>query len=452
MTKGGWSAKVPLNGGQDFVESPAGLNLGTGYVRANLFTTTTNSTGSTTSLFAFQTPGPTGGVNPSTAIASVRLVTQGLAGPIALRLWNEVTGLPVGSDYAITASAWHTVEMECVIGGAGSGFLELKVNGVVAASGTVNTGTTNLDHLRLGNLGITGTPSGTAWLDDVIIRGDQFAGAGFIIARQGVSGTPTYDGWTKVGASTTQAYIDWSHTITNLGDYCVNTTLAAQTMKLASFGATYITPDGVKYGTGILGSSDTINVGKTVLLAQSPSTGSLLIRRYVGGTNTDTPVTVNLSYKIFDDGPWTPTYANLVTNAGSTGTTEIGAVQNNSGTQQLVFDGWIMIDYTPVGGTSITPSALNFGKVRLGKSSQKKSFEIRNDDRTLTTSASIEMTGPQVGFLVNAEHCNEIRPRGTCRVTVSFKPSAKGSASGQIMVHNNATGDKQMVGLKAVGE
>ena len=323
---------------------------------------------------------------------------------------------------------------------------------MVVASGTVNTGTTNLDHLRLGNLGITGTPSGTAWLDDVLIRGDQFAGAGYIIAREGVSGTPTYDGWTKVGASTSQAYIDWSHTISNLTDYCVNSTLAAQTMKLATFGATYTTPDGVKYGTGILGSSDTINAGKTVLFAQSPSTGSLKIRRYVGGTNTDTPVTVNLSYKIFDDGPWTPTYANLVTNAGSTGTTEIGAVQNNSGTQQLVFNGWLMIDYRPVGVTSITPSALNFGKVRLGKSSQTKSFEIRNEDRTLTTSASIEMMGPQGGFLVNAEHCNEIRPRGTCRVTVSFKPSAKGSASGQIMVHNNATGDKQMVGLKAVGE
>jgi len=343
VTKGGWSLKVPLNDKFDYLGSPAGLNLATGYVRANVYTNTSNPSVSSTSLLS---------LIGSAAIGSVRLATSG--GPtVALRLWNEVTGTQVGSDYVTTANAWHTVELKCVVG-SGSGVLEMRVDGVVRATGaSLNTGSVNIDHLLVGMLGASGSgQSGYAWLDDVVIRRDQYPGAGYIIARQGAAGTPSYDGWSKAGSST--AWQDWSHATYNAASYCYNNALAAQTMVLASFASTYTAADGTKYGSGTLGAGDSNNAGKTAILAQGYGTVGLKIRRRVGGANTDTTVTVSGSLKYFDDGVWSPSYANL-----TDGTTEIGAVQNANGTTELVYDAWVMIDYSPATPETPLPHVSN---------------------------------------------------------------------------------------------
>lgn len=275
-------------------------------------------------------------------IAAVRLVAgASSSGTLNLRLINNITASQVGSDFAISPSTVNLIEVKLVIS-ATVGVLELKVNGVVAATGSgLNTGATNVDEVRLNGAAIT-NGSGLTQLDHFILRDDAYPGPGYSIARQGVAGTPTYDAWTKNGAAT--AALCWSETPFSATKNCSNIGLGnAQTMLVGSFNSAGSAPE----GSGLISSIDTINAGKTAMIAKSTVSGNLSIRRRVAGSDTDTVKAITTADAYYDDGIWTPTFTNL-----TAGTTEIGAVDTVAAVTDTVEDMWLIVDYTqgPQGG------------------------------------------------------------------------------------------------------
>lgn len=175
------------------------------------------------------------------------------------------------------------------------------------------------------------------FFDDIRIDtgGVAAIGAGQIIARQGKTGTPTYDTWTKTGLAT--AALCWSETPFSATNNCNSAVSAAkQTMLVEKFS---ITQSG--HGTQVVGASDTVNACKVALIAKTVSgdaTGQIL--RRINGTDTGTVFTDTASDVYYDDGFWTTTVANL-------DLLEAGLIHGNNTRVTQVEDVWVIVDYTP---------------------------------------------------------------------------------------------------------
>jgi len=273
------------------------------------------------------------------ARVSLRVVPSG-SPLLSLQLANNA-GTQIGSNIAITANQRIWIELQQVIS-ATVGVYELRVNGVVVATASAqNTGTTNIDRVLVGIANAySNWSSGSAWFDDVIIRDDQYSGPVYVIARQGVAGTPTYDAWTKNGAAT--AALCWSNTPFTTGTNCSNAVLNnVQTMLIGSFGSA----GSAQEGTGTILSIDTIVAAKTAIIAKASIGGTnTSIRRRVGGVDTSTGITTTTADKYFDDGIWTPTFTNL-----TDGTLEAGAVDTLGALTDTVEDVWVHVAYSPGG-------------------------------------------------------------------------------------------------------
>jgi len=332
VTKGGYSLKVTDPSVAAYAQSKTGLSLSTAFFRANIFC---NAVGSGGTLFMQ----PMVAYTPAFASAFGWLqLSADTSGNLTLALINGTSFATIGS-VAISASQWHTVEMKVVVS-ATVGILEMRVDGVIIATATgLNTGTTNVDFGIFGDPFPSGTrASGSLWVDDIAISGSAYPGPGYCIARQGVAGTPNADTWTKNGAAT--AALCWSNTPFTTGTNCTHVGLgAAQTMLVGSFASA----GSAQEGTGLIATVDTVNAGKTAMIAKSTVAGNLSIRRRVAGANTDTVVSVTTSDAYYDDGIWTPTVTNL-----TAGTTEIGANDTVAVVTDTVEDMWLMVDYVPL--------------------------------------------------------------------------------------------------------
>lgn len=232
---------------------------------------------------------------------------------------------------------WYRVEV--VLDLAAGGIVQVWVNGVLDIN---TTHTSNVSATpTIGYTCVGNAASNEVYFDDIRIDTGTLTppGAGQIIARQGVAGTPTYDAWTKNGAAT--AALCWSDTPFSTATSCSNAVAAAaQTMLVAPFSSTQS-----GHGTQTVGTTDTINAAKTALIAKEASAGTPSIRRRVAAANTDTSFSATTSDKYFDDGIWTTTTANL-------DTLEAGCVHASGTILTTVEDVWVIVDYTPSGGGS----------------------------------------------------------------------------------------------------
>lgn len=227
---------------------------------------------------------------------------------------------------------WYRIELALDL--AASGVVKIWVDGVL----DINTTHTNDVSASLtGSYQVRGAanPNEYFW-DDIRIDTGTVSppGAGQIIARQGLTGTPTYDSWTKVGAAT--AALCWSDTPFSITTNCTSIVSAqAQTMLVEKFS---ITQTG--HGTQVVGSGDTINAAKTALIVKEATAGGGSIRRRVNGTDTDTATVPTTADKYFDDGIWTTSVANL-------DLLEAGYVKSGDVNLTTVEDVWVIVDYTP---------------------------------------------------------------------------------------------------------
>ena len=237
----------------------------------------------------------------------------------------------INGTAVLSTGVWYRIELAYDL--AAGGVVKVWVDGVLDINTThsSNVSATTTKEYDLSG----GTSPNEYFFDD--IRVDQGGltpvGAGQTIARQGKTGTPTYDTWTKNGAAT--AALCWSNTPFSAGTNCTKATSGAQTMLVGAFSASGSGTEGAQ----TIGASDTINACKTAIVGKTALASAGTIRRRIGGVDTDTAISLTTSDKYFDDGIWTTTTANL-------DTAEIGAV---AGTVNLdtVEDCWLIVDYTP---------------------------------------------------------------------------------------------------------
>lgn len=208
------------------------------------------------------------------------------------------------------------------------------------------THTSDVSATTTTSWGCNGFATAVIYMDDLRIDKGTLTqiGAGQIIARQGLAGTPTYDAWTKNGAAT--AALCWSDTPFGTGTNCTSSTsAAAQTMLIAPFSAAQ-----AGHGTQVVNAQDTVNAAKTALIIKRATSGNPKIRRRVNGSDTDTAIVATAADKYFDDGIWTTTVANL-------DLLEAGVVKAADANLTTVEDVWVMVDYTKANPYTQTVSA-----------------------------------------------------------------------------------------------
>jgi hypothetical protein len=214
VTKGGYSGKASPNGTLATVTDKTGLNLATVFYRFNFYCNAIAATNAACAIFDI--------FNSSGGVIAYLELFYTTAGVLTLGLNNGNGFVQIGSVAALTASAWHCIEIKVVVSTT-VGVLELKIDGVVVVTGSsLNTLSANVDHAQLGPRTLdTGTySSGSCWFDDYAVSSSAYIGPGYCIARQGITGAPTYDAWTKNGAATSA--LCWSDTPFNASKNCSN--------------------------------------------------------------------------------------------------------------------------------------------------------------------------------------------------------------------------------------
>lgn len=284
---------------------------------------------------------PSGGNSNSTHIA-IRTATTSIArirsaisadGSVSLRATNSGGATVGGRTANIQQDVWYRVELTCKTGTT-DGIITFRLNGKEIATVTnENNGSTNLDHVQIGGVDSGSGTVGTAWWDDLLYRDDStFPGDGRSIMLPVVSGTPTYDAFTKNGAS-------GIHQVWNDVPFSATNNAASSA---ASQAQTSMVDDPLKVTDG-LGYQDVVNAVRVGIVAKSITSagdGTYNIRRRVGGSNTDTAVTLTTTDTYFASGIFTPTIAELRS-------IEIGAFRDAGGTINMqVEDAYLFVDYT----------------------------------------------------------------------------------------------------------
>src|ERR1700730_6422761 len=139
---------------------------------------------------------------------------------------NATSGITT-TEGSTVISANTCARIEGAFDVSAGGLAQIYVNGNQDINITHSNGVSNIDQYGV-------TPSGYYYDDILVMAGTIPPGAGQCIARQGKSGTPTYDQWTKNGAPT--AWQVWSETPFNATNNCTNAVSGnAQTMLVAPF-------------------------------------------------------------------------------------------------------------------------------------------------------------------------------------------------------------------------
>jgi len=183
---GAWSYKVGCASGGSSFNSPAALALKTAFVRCRFKSTATTTTSDGTfKVICLQDPS-------AGFAASARITVHVSDGSQILQLVLGASTV-IGSSFTVVANTWYRLELKVTPAAAGSVVAEMLVDGVSIASITTGTSTaTPVDKASFGAFNTSGGISGGfAGVDDICIRSDVYPGNGYVIARQGIAGTPT---------------------------------------------------------------------------------------------------------------------------------------------------------------------------------------------------------------------------------------------------------------------
>ena len=107
----------------------------------------------------------------------------------------------------------------------------------------------------------------------------------------------------------------------------------------------------------------------------------------------------------------------------------------------------------PRAGLSAT--SLSFGPQKVNTSSAAKAVTLKNTGATPLAITSIALAGANPGEFAQTNTC--LRPPGSllagtsCAITVTFKPTAKGSRSASVVITDNAQNSPQIISLSGTG-
>lgn len=113
--------------------------------------------------------------------------------------------------------------------------------------------------------------------------------------------------------------------------------------------------------------------------------------------------------------------------------------------------------FTTLSGTAtplkFTPASVNFGSVKVGTTSAAKSVTVANVGITTLTLTSVAIGGTDPGdFALTANTCGRTLAAGaSCKVTVTFTPTATGSRSGNVTIKDSDPVSSQKILLSGTG-
>lgn len=332
---GSYSARMPWSGTNNiFFGFP--LQLTTAYLRSTIYTTAAGGAAEGF-LLGFNSAG-------GTPVVYAHLVTDGLGG-VKLRLWNHITGTQVGSDFSITPATWYTVEVKLVVS-ATVGIAELRVNGAVVATGSgLNTANNPVTTANFSSQIISGVAtSGNVWHDNVQLNTKQYPGFGYVIARQ-IAANGTYSQWTLSSGTQLAPLLDKTP-VTATGN--VNTATAGNRFS----GVVDFTTGGgtgsTGFGTGVVGSNDTVNAFKIGAFGQTNSFASDGADSTIfhSGGDIITPIGAGWTTNAAP-GTYQETYLANVPLTSQVRNLEVGIQKGSGPNLHVIYAIWAMVDYTP---------------------------------------------------------------------------------------------------------
>lgn len=131
---------------------------------------------------------------------------------------------------------------------------------------------------------------------------------------------------------------------------------------------------------------------------------------------------------------------------GGTRTGTVSITDNAPGSPQ-------MVNLTGVGTVvELNPTSLSFGNVPVGQQSSPKQTTLTNGGSTRLNISSITITGADPGDFSQMNNCGTgIGGHGSCTITVTFRPTVRGTRSADVSISDDGGGSPQQVSLSGVG-
>jgi hypothetical protein len=99
---------------------------------------------------------------------------------------------------------------------------------------------------------------------------------------------------------------------------------------------------------------------------------------------------------------------------------------------------------------TLMPASSNFGKHKVGTTSNPKTFTLKNPGSSTLSNINISVTGP---FAVASTTCGStLNGNSTCTISVTFSPTQTGAASGVLAVSDSSINSPQISGLSGTGD
>jgi Abnormal spindle-like microcephaly-assoc'd, ASPM-SPD-2-Hydin len=215
-----------------------------------------------------------------------------------------------------------------------------------------------------------------------------------------------------------------------------------QTASLTGTGITPVTlsVSSLNFGNVLIGGS----AGKPVTLTNNQSIPLTNISISISGSAAYTQVnTCGTSIPANSHCTITVTFA--PTSSGTqTGTVNISDSASNS-PQSFSLTG---SGLQPV---SLSPAALNFGGQTVGTTSTVKNITVTNHEKMIVNFTNVGINGTNSTDFAQTNTCSSLSPGGTCTVSVTFTPSAKGARTATLTLTDSATNSPQTAKLSGTG-
>jgi uncharacterized repeat protein (TIGR03803 family) len=102
---------------------------------------------------------------------------------------------------------------------------------------------------------------------------------------------------------------------------------------------------------------------------------------------------------------------------------------------------------------AFSPTGLSFGNQTPGVSSSPQATTLTNSGRLPLTITSIQIAGANSGDFSQTNNCPaSLAPFNSCKISVTFTPTAGGNRSAELQVADNAPGSPQTAALSGTGE
>ncbi|MGB9031220.1 MAG: choice-of-anchor D domain-containing protein [Acidobacteriaceae bacterium] len=213
-----------------------------------------------------------------------------------------------------------------------------------------------------------------------------------------------------------------------------------------------ISPTNISFGTNIYQGSI---LAKTVTISNTGNatltfSGDPLIAILSGG-NSNEFATVNLCPKTLAAGKSCTMVVGFVAGPFYTPQTAMLKITDNAySSPQIVNLSATVID--PVASFSVN-SPLNFGTVKAKSGVASKPITITSVGGTALSITKVAIAGADSGDYSETDSCTgkTLNPKATCSITVTFKPTAKGSRTATLVVTDNAQNSPQSISLSGTG-